>query len=64
MKLYQEHRVNPFASCLPLLLQMPVFICLYYAIRFTPEIRTSSFWIIPSLGKPYLPLFSSTSSRR
>ncbi len=57
MKLYQEYRVNPFASCLPLLLQMPIFICLYYAIRFTPEIRTSSFWIIPSLGKPYLPLF-------
>jgi len=58
MKLYQEYRVNPFASCLPLLLQMPIFICLYYAIRFTPEIRTSSFWIIPSLGKPYLPLFA------
>jgi YidC/Oxa1 family membrane protein insertase len=57
MKLYQEYRVNPFASCLPLLIQMPIFICLYYAIRFTPEIRTSSFWIIPSLGKPYLPLF-------
>ena len=26
MKLYSEHRVNPFASCLPLLLQLPVFI--------------------------------------
>jgi len=57
MKLYQEYRVNPFASCLPLLIQMPIFICLYYAIRFTPEIAHSSFWIIPSLGKPYLPLF-------
>ena len=57
MKLYQEYRVNPFASCLPLLIQMPIFICLYYAIRYTPEISTSSFWIIPSLGKPYLPLF-------
>jgi YidC/Oxa1 family membrane protein insertase len=57
MKLYQEYRVNPFASCLPLLLQMPIFISLYYAIRFTPEIRTSSFWIIPSLGLRYLPLF-------
>ena len=58
MKLYQEYRVNPFASCLPLLLQMPIFISLYYAIRFTPEIRTSSFWIIPSLGVAYLPLFA------
>ena len=35
MKLYQEHRVNPFASCLPLILQLPVFISLYYAIRGT-----------------------------
>lgn len=35
MKLYQEHRVNPFASCLPLLLQLPVFIALYYAIKGT-----------------------------
>jgi YidC/Oxa1 family membrane protein insertase len=57
MKLYQEYRVNPFASCLPLLLQMPIFISLYYAIRFTPEISHSSFWIIPSLGLRYLPLF-------
>ena len=35
MKLYQQYRVNPFASCLPVLLQLPVFICLYYAIRYT-----------------------------
>ena len=33
MKLYSEHRVNPFASCLPLLLQLPVFISLYAAIK-------------------------------
>jgi len=33
MKLYQEHRVNPFASCLPLVLQLPVFISLYAAIK-------------------------------
>ncbi len=58
MKLYQEYRVNPFASCLPLLIQMPIFICLYYAIRFTPEIKSASFLFIPSLGKPYLPLFA------
>ena len=33
MKLYSEHRVNPFASCLPLILQLPVFIALYAAIK-------------------------------
>ena len=33
MRLYQEHHVNPFASCLPILLQLPMFISLYDAIR-------------------------------
>ncbi len=33
MKLYQEHKVNPFASCLPLLAQLPVFIALFYLLR-------------------------------
>ena len=28
MKFYQEHKVNPFASCLPLVLQLPVFLSL------------------------------------
>ena len=29
MKLYQSHKVNPLASCLPLLLQMPVFLIMF-----------------------------------
>ena len=33
MKLYQEHKVNPFASCLPLLAQIPVFISLFYLLQ-------------------------------
>jgi YidC/Oxa1 family membrane protein insertase len=32
MKLYKEHGVNPFAGCLPLVLQMPLFIVLYRII--------------------------------
>jgi YidC/Oxa1 family membrane protein insertase len=32
MKLYKEHNVNPFAGCLPLVLQMPLFIVLYRLI--------------------------------
>jgi YidC/Oxa1 family membrane protein insertase len=42
MQIYQENNVNPFASCLPLLLQMPVFITLFYLLRspeFTDEVR-------------------------
>jgi YidC/Oxa1 family membrane protein insertase len=33
MKFYQENKVNPLASCLPLLAQLPVFLALYYMLR-------------------------------
>lgn len=42
MRLFQEHGVNPFASCLPLLLQLPVFLALFYLLQsdeFKDEVR-------------------------
>ena len=33
MKFYRENQINPAASCLPMLLQLPVFIALYYALK-------------------------------
>ncbi|MCA3761602.1 MAG: membrane protein insertase YidC [Cutibacterium sp.] len=33
MKLYQERKVNPLGGCLPLLVQMPIFIGIFYVIR-------------------------------
>src|SRR3954452_24315498 len=33
MRFYQENKVNPFASCLPLAAQLPVFISLFYMLR-------------------------------
>jgi YidC/Oxa1 family membrane protein insertase len=33
MKFYRENKVNPFASCLPMVEQFPVFIALYYMLR-------------------------------
>jgi YidC/Oxa1 family membrane protein insertase len=33
MKLYQESGVNPFGSCLPLLIQLPIFITMFYVIK-------------------------------
>ena len=33
MKFYRENNINPAASCLPMLLQFPVFIALYYTLR-------------------------------
>jgi YidC/Oxa1 family membrane protein insertase len=50
MKFYQERKVNPFASCLPLLLQMPVFISLFYMLR--EDLRYD---ICPSVNPPDVP---------
>ncbi|KEF35946.1 membrane protein insertase, YidC/Oxa1 family, C-terminal domain [Schinkia azotoformans MEV2011] len=52
--LYRQHGVNPFnMGCLPLLIQMPILMGLYYAIRGSHEIATHSFlWF--SLGQPNL----------
>jgi YidC/Oxa1 family membrane protein insertase len=33
MKFYRENQVNPFASCLPMVAQLPVFLSLYYMLR-------------------------------
>ena len=33
MALYKEHKVNPVAGCLPMILQMPVFLVMYQVIR-------------------------------
>ena len=33
MKFYKEHKINPAASCLPLLAQLPVFFSLYFVLR-------------------------------
>jgi YidC/Oxa1 family membrane protein insertase len=55
MKLFQEHGVNPFASCLPLLLQLPVFLALFYLLQgdaFKEELRVAgeeSWLFIPDL---------------
>lgn len=51
MKLFQEHKVNPMAGCLPLLVQMPIFIALYQSIYFNGALREHNFlWL--QLGEP------------
>jgi YidC/Oxa1 family membrane protein insertase len=47
MKLYKEAGVNPLGGCLPMLLQMPVFIALFNVLRNTIELRQAPFlgWI-------------------
>jgi YidC/Oxa1 family membrane protein insertase len=43
MKLFMQHQINPMAGCLPLLIQMPIFIALYNAIYWNPDIRKYAF---------------------
>src|SRR5690606_25507886 len=51
MALFQKHGVNPLAGCLPILVQMPIFIALYHAIVRTEDIANYSFlWF--ELGSP------------
>ena len=53
MKLYREEGVNPLGGCLPLLLQMPIFISLYQAFRNTIELRRAPFGLwIQDLAQP------------
>ncbi len=41
MKVWKEHKINPFQSCLPTLIQMPVLIGLFYVIRDGSVLATS-----------------------
>jgi len=47
MELYKRHKVNPLGGCLPMLLQLPVFIGLYSALQNAIELRHAPFigWI-------------------
>ncbi len=52
MKMWREHGVNPFGGCLPMLLQFPVFIALFRALRTSFELRQRSFLWIDDLSQP------------
>ncbi|NDA00767.1 MAG: membrane protein insertase YidC [Acidimicrobiia bacterium] len=54
MKLYQEHKVNPLASCLPLLAQMPVFIIMFRLLK--------GLTYRPSPGEGFAPKHLDTAS--
>ena len=52
MALYKQHRVNPMAGCLPMLIQIPVFIALFTVLRSAVELRFAPFLWIPDLSEP------------
>jgi YidC/Oxa1 family membrane protein insertase len=66
MKLYQEMGVNPVAGCLPMLVQIPIFIALYSSLNNSFELRGAPFFLIwkdLSAGDPtyVLPLLMGVS---
>jgi len=56
MKMYKTEKVNPMGGCLPILIQMPVFISLYWVLMESVELRHAPFalWITDlSVKDPY-----------
>lgn len=53
MALYRKEKINPLGGCLPILLQIPVFIALYYVLLESVELRQSPFifWITDLASK-------------
>jgi YidC/Oxa1 family membrane protein insertase len=66
MNLYKKEKINPLSGCLPILVQMPVFIALYWVLMESVELRQAPFfgWIEDlSVMDPYfiLPLIMGAS---
>jgi len=45
MLLYKRRKINPMSGCLPMLIQIPVFIALYNALQYTIEMRHAPFFL-------------------
>jgi YidC/Oxa1 family membrane protein insertase len=52
MELWKKHKVNPMSSCLPMVIQMPVFLGFFTMIRSAIELRGAHFLWVADLSKP------------
>lgn len=52
MRMYSEYGINPLAGCLPIFIQIPIFIGLYYMLQTSCEIRFAHFLWIKDLSLP------------
>ncbi len=52
MELFSKHNYNPFAGCLPVFFQLPIFIGLYQALNGSVDLRLASFLWIDNLAAP------------
>jgi YidC/Oxa1 family membrane protein insertase len=56
MEIYKKEKVNPLGGCLPILVQIPIFISLYWVLLESVELRQTAFLWVPDLSRPD-PLF-------
>ncbi|MFN2572507.1 MAG: membrane protein insertase YidC [Gemmatimonadales bacterium] len=52
LRIYKEHKVNPFGGCLPMLLPMPVLLALFFVFANTIAFRGVPFLWLPDLSRP------------
>lgn len=52
MKLYKEYDINPMSGCLPMLIQMPIFVALYSVFNNLQGLEGTSFLWIKDLSQP------------
>ena len=52
LRIYKEHKVNPFGGCLPMLLPLPVLFALFFVFANTIEFRGVPFLWLPDLSRP------------
>ncbi len=52
MELYRKHHIHPLGGCLPVVLQMPIFIGLYFALQESIHFRLASFLWMDNLAAP------------
>ena len=52
MEMYRRYKVNPMGGCLPLFLQMPIFIALYQTLMRSVELKGAAFLWIKDLSMP------------
>ena len=52
LELYKKYNINPLSGCLPMLLQMPIFIALYQALSRSIELRCANFLWVKDLSTP------------
>ena len=52
MEIYKTEKINPLGGCLPILVQIPVFIALYWVLLASVELRGTPFLWLDDLSKP------------